>query len=170
MADSQIDRDTFEFFSDALYRRPGVAKACLGLQDDDGLDVNFLLFCAYAGALGQTLGDADFSKLETAVAQWRSKVVRPLRAVRRGLSDEPESEALRQRVLEIEIEAELVQQRRMQASLTMAAGPPSVLAATGNFAAYLLWFGAEKESPLRQARISHILAQAFRSADAAKPP
>ena len=37
-------------FSLAVYGRPGVAPACLALQQRHGADVNLLLFCAWFGA------------------------------------------------------------------------------------------------------------------------
>jgi len=43
MALSPADR--FWAFSLALYGKPGVAPALLGLQDRLGVDVNLLLFC-----------------------------------------------------------------------------------------------------------------------------
>ncbi|HEY9550471.1 MAG TPA: TIGR02444 family protein, partial [Kiloniellaceae bacterium] len=42
-------------FSGAVYARRGVAEACLALQQRHGLDVNLLLFCAWAGSNGRRL-------------------------------------------------------------------------------------------------------------------
>ena len=42
-------------FSLALYRKPGVAAACLRLQDGPGLDVNLLLYACWTAANGAGL-------------------------------------------------------------------------------------------------------------------
>jgi len=73
-------------FSLAVYNRPGVAEACLALQDRRGLDVNLLLACCWAGAAGRRLEAQDISGLRGAVDEWQREVVAPLRAVRRRLN------------------------------------------------------------------------------------
>ena len=40
-------------FSLEIYAKPGVAQACLALQDECGADVNLLLFCCWAGPLDE---------------------------------------------------------------------------------------------------------------------
>src|SRR6202000_1576818 len=41
----------FWTFSLAVYADPAVQRECLALQDDHGVDVNLLLFCAFVGAV-----------------------------------------------------------------------------------------------------------------------
>lgn len=73
-------------FSLAVYGRPGVAEACLALQDGHGLDVNLLLYCLWTAADGRGPLDrpaADAAR--SAVRAWGETVVTPLRALRRRL-------------------------------------------------------------------------------------
>ena len=51
---------SFWAFSLEFYARPGVAEACLALQDRHGLDVNILLLCCWLGWSGRgRLSPAD---------------------------------------------------------------------------------------------------------------
>jgi uncharacterized protein (TIGR02444 family) len=73
-------------FSLAVYSRDGVADECLDLQERLTLDVNLLLFAAFAGAVeGVTLDQRDIAAACGVVAGWHDDVVRTLRAARRGL-------------------------------------------------------------------------------------
>jgi uncharacterized protein (TIGR02444 family) len=71
-------------YSLALYSRPGVAEACLALQDQYGLDVNILLFCTWCGDEGPgRLQPEQISRCLSATREWQQRVIQPLRAVRR---------------------------------------------------------------------------------------
>lgn len=73
-------------FSLAVYGRDGVADECLDLQERLKLDVNLLLFAAFAGAIeGVTLDQRDIVAACGTVAGWHDDVVRTLRAARRAL-------------------------------------------------------------------------------------
>ncbi|BAI72380.1 hypothetical protein AZL_017420 [Azospirillum sp. B510] len=99
-------------FSLAVYRRPGVPACCLALQDRRGVDVNILLFAAWAGLdCGVRLTAADLARIDGAVSGWREEVVRPLRALRRRAKTE--DDALYRRMKAAELEAERVQQDRL---------------------------------------------------------
>lgn len=105
-------RNPFWEFSLAVYARPGVPAACLGLQDGRGVDVNVLLFAAWAGMdCATALSGAELERIDGAVADWRREVVRPLRAVRRRVKGE--DAALYDRMKAVELEAERVQQDRL---------------------------------------------------------
>jgi uncharacterized protein (TIGR02444 family) len=108
-------------FSLELYALPGVAAACLALQEAEGRDVNIVLFCLYSGmVLGRPLDAADLARLATAVAEWNALAVRPLRALRRGLKPldaDPAAAAFRRRVQALELEAERQAQLRLEAAL-----------------------------------------------------
>ena len=127
-------------FSLAVYDQPGVATACLGLQDRHGLDVNLLLYCCWAGVRGQTLNASKLRKLEDAIESWSREVVHPLRAVRRRLKTERDDEAqdLRAKVLQLEIEAERLEQVRLLSALPLAAGDPEPRLAGANLRAYVV--------------------------------
>lgn len=70
-------------FSLRVYAKPGVQQECLALQEQLQLDVNLLLFCAYAGAkLGVALSQQDIADTIALTEAWQDSVVRGLRAVR----------------------------------------------------------------------------------------
>src|SRR5262249_34357128 len=117
MALSPADR--FWAFSLALYGKPGVAPALLGLQGRLGVDVNLLLFCCWAGAEGRALSPADVAGVEAVTQPWQVEVIRPLRAVRRRLKSgfaAPPAESVetfRRRLGDLEIEGERMAQAAM---------------------------------------------------------
>ena len=101
-------------FSLAVYSRPGVDAACVGLQDRLGADVNLLLLALWAGAVcGARLDDAELERLASEAAAWHRPVVAPLRGVRRHLKGVAGAEALRQAVKAVELESERLEQVRL---------------------------------------------------------
>jgi uncharacterized protein (TIGR02444 family) len=133
-------------FSLQFYRLPGVAEACIKLQEESGVDVNLLLFLLWHAARQRVLSRAEVEGLEHKIAAWRNLTVIPLRAVRRalktppGLVDAGTAEAFRTRIKAVELEAERLQQEAMyalvRASLLGAAAPSVEDAARANVAAY----------------------------------
>ena len=114
----------FWTFSLEVYGRPGVAPACLALQDRHGLDVNLLLLCCWIGRSRRPAPTRDeIARLCDAVAGWHQRVVRPLREVRRWLKDlgsavaPDQAEALRQRIKRAELDAEHIEQLCLAAAL-----------------------------------------------------
>ena len=69
-------------FSVRAYNQPGVADACLVLQDQHGLDVNLLLYCCWIGASRGAIPESDLTAALEFSAIWSANVVRPLRQVR----------------------------------------------------------------------------------------
>lgn len=145
-------------FSLAVYRRPGVAEACLRLQDGAGADVNVLLYLCWEAAVRD---DAlDRSAIVEAVArtrEWRDGVVAPLRAVRgrmkEGVAGVPAEsvERLRAEVKRIELESERLQQdllyrSRAAAPRKAAGGPSARRRAEENITAYLSIIEAPRSS------------------------
>ena len=129
-------------FSLAVYGRAGVEEACLGLQDDVGLDVNLLLFCLWAGSRGQSLEAGTLAGLMASTGLWQAEVVAPLRRVRRWLKtqatiDGPAAEALRQAIKSSELEAEALEQQLLESQLSSPVKEPSPEAAAANLLAYL---------------------------------
>jgi uncharacterized protein (TIGR02444 family) len=103
-------------FALAIYGQPGVADACLMLQDRLGLDVNILLFATYATTeCSVTVTAQDIQAMDAAVQAWRTQAVMPLRALRRRLKQgfgPPESEyaeMLRSKVKQTELLAEQIE-------------------------------------------------------------
>ena len=133
-------------FSLQFYRLPGVAEACIRLQEEAGCDVNLLLFLLWHGAQGRRLSAAEVERLEQKIAGWRNLTVIPLRAVRRALKSPPglveagAAEAFRTRIKAVELEAERLQQEAMYELIRVAllgeSAPSAAEAARANVAAY----------------------------------
>lgn len=104
-------------FSLAEYGSAGVGSACLRLQDERGLNVNLLLFCAWLGSTGRGVLDEEaWQELVRWTRSWDEQVVLPLRQVRQSLKTEAERlvETLRARVGCCELSAEHLVQLRME--------------------------------------------------------
>lgn len=91
----------------AVYERPGVAEACLRLQDAHGQCVPLLLWAAWSGETDQALAAEAASQARSWLA-----IIEPLRAVRRRLKspvsrdDDGARLPLRERVKATELAAE----------------------------------------------------------------
>lgn len=134
--------DAFWAFSLALYARPGVAPACLALQDAHGKDVIIALFGCWLGASGRGRLDGSALAAAEAIARpWRQQVVEPLRRTRHALKPVAGAEAFYGRMKEIELDAERVAHQRLCALAPAAdprAGPAERLAAArANLALYV---------------------------------
>jgi uncharacterized protein (TIGR02444 family) len=128
--------DSFKRFALELYRRTGVADACLDLQHRHDLDVNVVLFAAFIGALRrQTLTIADLDLAQRRVHAWHHEIVRPLRAVRQRLKTGPvpapneATEGLRRNLAQLEIEAEVIELDQLGALIPEPHSPPSTSSA-----------------------------------------
>src|SRR3546814_15922420 len=91
------------------------------------LDVNLLLFCAWAGCNGRRLDGGDLGLLRSVARPWQDNVVAPLRAARRWLKQQaavPEDlgEAFREEVKALELQAEMLAQLMLYQELTVEAG------------------------------------------------
>jgi len=139
MADTQVEQGSpFWRFSLRFYRRPGVADACIALQDGCGVDVNLLLFFLWLAVARRTVPPALAKAVCAKAAPWRDDVVAPLRALRRRLKDGSSlvergaAELFRTRIKAVELESERLQQESMFA---LAAGLATEDAATVEAAA-----------------------------------
>jgi len=148
-AASETSRDSaFWRFSLRFYALPGVAPACLALQDEAQVDVNLLLFLLFLADGGRAVTGEDVARLDAEIAPWRTEVVEPLRALRRrlktGIGDVPPaaSEPLRNMVKKVELEAERLEQGRLE-NLALSLGKPASreAAARANVAAYADYLG-----------------------------
>jgi uncharacterized protein (TIGR02444 family) len=94
------------------YARPGVAEACLELQDRHGQSVPYLLWALWAAEQGLMLAQADLTAGAALAARWDSLAVAPLRRIRRALKpafegvDDVMRMSLRQGVQAAELQAE----------------------------------------------------------------
>lgn len=100
----------------AVYAEPGLANACIELQDAYGVDVPLLLLLDHADRLGFGISAPDFAAFLKASAMWQGDVVAPLRAIRRdmkGRYGSAEDLALREAVKGLELQAERIEVRRL---------------------------------------------------------
>jgi uncharacterized protein (TIGR02444 family) len=132
-------------FSLRFYRQPGVAGACVALQDECGVDVNILLFFLWLATAQRGVSPDVAAEVCAAAAPWRDNVVAPLRTVRRRLKEESAlvdrdaAGELRTRVKAIELESERLQQEALfalAAGLATATAVSVEAAARANMAAY----------------------------------
>lgn len=144
-APPQTETTPFWRFSLRFYRLPGVSDACVGLQDEYGVDVNLLLFLLWCADEGRSLSADDVKALDDKVRDWRNLSVIPIRNARRKLKqartliNSGQQEAFRAKIKTIELEAERLQQQALyelsqSAPLGKEVDPP--IAAHGNICAY----------------------------------
>lgn len=141
-------------FSLVVYGMPGVADACLRLQDEAGLDVNLVLFaCWVAGAREAPLTDAEMGGVIDLTRDWRERVVVPLRQIRRALKGGSDGlprdavESFRNEIKSIELASEQRQQDMLFAFAetlgTAGSAPPPAERAAQNIALYLSVAGTD---------------------------
>jgi uncharacterized protein (TIGR02444 family) len=145
MSDREDQGSPFWRFSLRFYRQPGVADACIALQDGCGADVNVLLFFLWLAAAQRCLSPDVARAVCAKAAPWRDDVVAPLRTVRRRLKDSSTlvergaAERFRTAVKAIELESERLQQEALfalSAGLAMEQAPTVEAAARANVAVY----------------------------------
>jgi uncharacterized protein (TIGR02444 family) len=146
MADTEKEQGSpFWRFSLRFYRRPGVADACIALQDACGVDVNILLFFLWLATAKQRVPLAAAQEVCAKVAPWRDDVVVPLRTLRRRLKDGSSlvergtAELFRTRIKAVELESERLQQEALfalTAGLATENATTIKSAARANVAAY----------------------------------
>ena len=143
---SETQGSPFWRFSLGFYRRPGVADACIALQEEVRVDVNLLLFLLWHATERRRLTAEEVAELDRRVAPWREQAVIPLRNLRRALKAPPPliapltAEGFRSRIKAIELEAERLQQEAMydwvRAALLGSTVDTTEEAARANVAAY----------------------------------
>ena len=73
-----------------FYALPGVAPACLHLQDKASVDVLVLLISLYATqVLHRAIGADAIAEMDAMISEWRRDIVHPLRALRQTLKRGP---------------------------------------------------------------------------------
>lgn len=101
-------------FSLRFYALPGVAPACLVLQDEAKADVNLMLYLFFLATQKRALGRNEIASLDQAISPWREQVIKPLRSLRRHLKggisgiDGKTGEAFRDKLKGLELEAERI--------------------------------------------------------------
>lgn len=111
-------------FSSIIYRRPGIEKALITLQRRFGLDTNMLLLCCWAARYRhRRITPSGMAEMVAKARVWQSEVVRPLRLLRNRLKagfdsvSRFDSQALRGKILALEIEAEHAEQDYLASEL-----------------------------------------------------
>jgi uncharacterized protein (TIGR02444 family) len=114
-----VRKSPFWRFSVSFYAVPGVAAACIELQDQAKVDVNILFFLLWNATQNRALNAADIAEVERMIGPWRDMAVIPIRDVRRALKSPPPvmaaeaAEDLRTRIKAVELEAERLQQEAL---------------------------------------------------------
>ena len=147
-------------FSLDFYRRPGVAEACVRLQDEAGVDVNVMLYLLYLAARERTITVDEMNRIDDVAAGWRAAVVIPLREIRRklkfplGAFAPAVTSALRNDVKRVELAAERIQQQALQDLLALDAAPSGAGDRRAIARAHMTLYGARlgtlPEAPLQR--------------------
>ena len=155
-------------FSLAFYARPGVAGACLELQDKAGVDANILLYLLFLATQSRQLRRADVANVDALVSAWREQAVIPLRTLRRvlksGIAPFPviDTATLRSAVKRIELEAEHLEQlgleRLAPASALGTPATPRAAAARANLAAYGAFLNGLPDAPVETLLTAYVQA------------
>ena len=142
----ELPESPFWQFSLQFYARPGVADACLALQDREGVDVNLILLGLWLGGSGHRLSGVAGRRLAKLARAWQQPIVAPLRRVRQRLKQRanlPWAESVagwRRRLGELELAMEQVEQLLLEEAVDpIAAGSADEDAMRANLAA--LGFG-----------------------------
>ena len=114
-----VSKSPFWQFSIKFYAVPGVAQACIELQDQANVDVNILFYLLWNATQGRAFNAADVTEIEHRIGPWRDVAVIPIRNIRRALKVPPPviepaaAEGLRTRIKAVELEAERLQQEAL---------------------------------------------------------
>jgi uncharacterized protein (TIGR02444 family) len=109
-------------YSLQVYANSKVREICLQLQDEFSLNVNLLLLGGWTANQNIQLSAEDYCQLGQMIAPLEQQGIRPLRQIRRNLSlrtllNNGWQEELRQRVLNVELFAEQIEQALLYAKL-----------------------------------------------------
>lgn len=135
------------------YERPGVAQACLALQDEHGQCTPYLLWAAWAAQAGRGLDEAALRRGQVLALRWDADVLQPVRSVRRllkpsfaGVEDGPK-DALRQQIKTAELACEQTLMAALEA-IVPAKDPPVMGVQAQMEAASRLWSPAATPAAL----------------------
>jgi uncharacterized protein (TIGR02444 family) len=144
----ELEADSWAFALD-IYAKPGVADACLWLQNEAGVDVVIFLMVTYAAVRHRVLlTPAGIGKLDEACRPWREQIVRPLRTIRSALKTGPspapsrKTEQFRSTVKSVELAAERLQNQLLAECLPLGpaakdvVSPEDIRAVLGNAVAF----------------------------------
>lgn len=170
-------KNPFWTFSLRVYRRPGVANACIALQDRLGVDVNMLLLAVWTAWHGTILAGRPLAAATSFSRTWSINVVRPLRAARRFLRAPTlpplpavDRSDLRPKVVRAELQAERIEQTVLAAFVPVAPrrlyGLDGARLAAANLGRYFAAAGLHPNAKDVK-RIAAVLGAAFPDCEAA---
>lgn len=158
------------------YDREGVASALLDLQDNFGLNVNVLLWCAWCAQDFADIPELALRKAVDLAEHWTTGVTGPLRQARRALkapprqADAQEAQALRSEIKSLELRAEKIEQEMLAAlardALDLAGGGAAAGRARRNLARYIALTGAQKRPGFSVLMIDGLAERLYPAADA----
>jgi uncharacterized protein (TIGR02444 family) len=103
-------------FTIEAHQRQGVHEACITLQVNHDIDINFLFWCCWAGAVGAPpLDEIHMQRAMDAVGPWQREIVRPVWRARwklkpsYGSFSKKLTESLRQQFIKAELNAEHIE-------------------------------------------------------------
>ena len=112
-----MTNDDLRQFALACYAQPGVESACLELQAA-GADVCLLLAGAWLERRAIACTVERMAQLRKVADEWQAEVTTPLRSLRQAWRESAKSDgalrALRERVKQLELDAEYIQLDRLQ--------------------------------------------------------
>ena len=114
----------------AAYATPGVADACLHLQDAAGQNVPLMLWAAWSATTGRRPDEDDVEAACDTARAWADSAVTPLRGIRRALKsaipdlDAAAREAVRDQIKAVELLAERKLLDGLEALAPAPSGPP----------------------------------------------
>ena len=164
-------------FSVHTYGKPGVADACLALQDRHGLDVNVLLFCCWFGHTRGVVDEPLWDRVLAFSEPWANNVVRPLRTVRTWMKhtgctqpdvSNEECMRLREEIKRIELKAEQLQENTLQSlaedsPLKILDSTSQIVCISLNIKEYIRHCSVELDAE-SQMRLAHIVTAAISGA------
>jgi uncharacterized protein (TIGR02444 family) len=129
-------------FSLRLYSQPGVASACLSLQDNYGADVNVLLWSMWLENQQKRLNQERLHLALTLITPWVTATILPLRQMRRQLKNhygttDSQIENLRQTIKQAELQAEQQEQWQLYALAINWPADTSAVSPGENLLSYL---------------------------------
>ncbi|RVU83791.1 TIGR02444 family protein [Leucothrix sargassi] len=136
-------------FSLAFYAVSEAQKALLSLQDDEGADVNLLLFLLYQSTLKRVLAQAEIQIIDQQISDFRNTIVKPIRALRISHKDKVfgNDETLYSQLLDLELSAEKVQQTQLsQVNFEWLEGTDVLQSARSNLHSYTILLGMNEHS------------------------
>jgi uncharacterized protein (TIGR02444 family) len=124
---SELEADGWAFALH-LYAQPGIADACLRLQDEADVDVMMFLMTIFAAVRHRVLlTPAEIRELDEVCRPWREQIVQPLRALRTRLKAGPlpapssATEPFRSTIKAAELAAERLQNQLLAERLPLRA-------------------------------------------------